>query len=75
MTIRDIFQQEGKCERLLDKLCDLKALCDKDPYETEIDYGTIEELEDCIREFRSYIALIGSLDVYNIISDRLGRKV
>lgn len=75
MTIRDIFQQDSECERLIEKLNELKDLCIDDPYEAEIGLSTLEDLDDCITEFRKYIALIGSLDVYNLISDRLGRKV
>lgn len=75
MTIRDIFHQDSECERLIDKLNELKDMCNDDPYETDINYSTLEDLEDCITKFREYIALIGSLDVYNLISERLGRKV
>lgn len=75
MTIRDIFHQDSECERLIDKLNELKDMCNDDPYETEIGLSTLSDLEDCITEFRKYIALIGSLDVYSLISDRLGRRV
>lgn len=74
MTIKDIFQQDKECKRLIDKLHELKNKCNEDPYETEIGYSTLEDLEDCITNFRTYMALIGDLDVYSIISDRLGRK-
>ena len=75
MTIRDIYHQDSECERLIDVLEGLQLYCNEDPYETDINYSTLEDLKDCITKFREYIALIGNLDVYNLISDRLGRKV
>ena len=75
MTIRDIYKQDSECERLIEELNGLQLYCNEDPFETEISYLTLEDLKACIEKFREYIALIGNLDVYNLISDRLGRKV
>jgi hypothetical protein len=74
MTIRDIFRQEGECERLIERLEELQSLCNDEPYEVEVGYSFLEDLKDCITEFRKYITLIGNLDVYSLISDRLGVK-
>ena len=75
MTIREIFKQDSECERLIEDLQELQDLCDEDIGSTEIGYTKLEDLKDCLLEFRKYIELIGNLDVYNLISERLEKKV
>ena len=74
MTIREIFKQDSECERLIEHLQELQDLCDEDTGSTEIGYIELEDLKDCLLEFRIYIALIGNLDVYNLLSEKLEGK-
>ena len=74
MTIRDIYRQDTECERLIKEIRELQDLCVDDPYEVEISYSILEDFKDCITEFRRYIELIGNLDVYELISNKLGSK-
>lgn len=73
MTIREIFKQDSECERLIEHLQELQDSCDEDG-STDIGYIELEDLKDCLLEFRIYIELIGNLDVYNLLSERLERK-
>ena len=73
LTIREIYKQDSQCEMLLEKIEEIKNHADEEGM-SEIGYLTLDHLENCIEEFRKYIAIMGELNVYSLICDRLNGK-